>query len=161
MPRRRDPNFTTGHLCRFCGQLVPWGTILRIIRVDPDTPGYMLNETAAHTECLRKVLRPEVELTFPRHWGGRAPMPDDDGDIYLPLSPRGRGRDPARQGREGEGAQRAIRPCALCGEAIAPATLVRLRVQKPVGPVKQPQFDEQSLPVHFECLAAVSQTRFG
>ena len=31
MPRRRDPNFTTGHLCRFCGELVPWGTILRLI----------------------------------------------------------------------------------------------------------------------------------
>jgi len=42
MGKRRDPNFTTGHLCRFCGELVPWGTILRIIRVDPDTPPYML-----------------------------------------------------------------------------------------------------------------------
>ena len=41
MPRRRDPNFKTGHLCRFCGELVPWGTILRLIRVDPDTPGFM------------------------------------------------------------------------------------------------------------------------
>ena len=52
MPRKRDPNFTTGHLCRFCGEtgprqsgglpagasLVPWGTILRLIRVDLDTP---------------------------------------------------------------------------------------------------------------------------
>lgn len=161
MGRRRDPNFTTGHLCRFCGQLVPWGTILRIIRVDPDTPGYMLNETACHTECLAKLLRPEVELTFPRHWGGRVPYLDDDEDIYLPLSPGGRGRDPARQGREGEGEQRTIRPCALCGKAIAPANLVRLRVQRPVGPVKQPEFDEQSLPVHFDCLAAVSTMRFG
>ena len=71
MPRRRDPNFITGHLCRFCGQLVPWGTILRIIRT------------------------------------------------------------------------------------------VRLRVQRPTGPVKAPQFDEQSLPVHFECLAAVSTMRLG
>jgi hypothetical protein len=153
MPRRRDPNFTTGHLCRFCGQLVPWGTILRIIRVDPDTPGYMLNETACHADCLRGVLRPGVELTFHRHWNGRAPMLDDDADIFLALSPGGRGL--------GEGAQREIQPCALCGKAIAPATLVRLRVQKPVGPVKQPQFDEQSLPVHFECLAAVSTMRFG
>jgi argininosuccinate lyase len=24
MPRRRDPNFITGHLCRFCGELVLW-----------------------------------------------------------------------------------------------------------------------------------------
>ena len=63
MPRTRDPNFVTGHLCRFCGKLVPWGAILRLIRVDPDTPGYMLNESACHTDCLRKLLRPEVELT--------------------------------------------------------------------------------------------------
>jgi hypothetical protein len=67
MPRTRDPNFTTGHLCRFCGQLIPWGTILRIIRTDPATPAYMLNETAAHTDCLRQLLRPEIPLTFPRH----------------------------------------------------------------------------------------------
>jgi hypothetical protein len=26
-PDGRDPNFTTGVTCRFCGQLVPWGTI--------------------------------------------------------------------------------------------------------------------------------------
>ena len=135
MPRR-DPNFTTGHLCRFCGQLVPWGTILRLIRVDPDTPGYMLNESACHTECLRAVLRPEVELTFHRHWDGRKPMLDDDADI------------------DGK-------PCAMCGKRIAPAALVRLRVQKPVGPIRQAHFDEQSLAFHFECLASVSQTRFG
>ena len=162
MPRRRDPNFTTGHLCRFCGQLVPWGTILRIIRVDPDTPGFMLSETACHTKCLAKLLRPGVELTFPRHWPGRAPMPDDDEDIFLDVPSPLQGRRKAGAQREqGEGEQREIRPCALCGKAIAPAALVRLRVQKPVGPVKQPQFDEQSLPLHFDCLAAVSQTRFG
>jgi hypothetical protein len=34
MPRRRDPNFITGHLCRFCGKLVQWGTILSLIPVD-------------------------------------------------------------------------------------------------------------------------------
>jgi hypothetical protein len=49
----------------------------------------------------------------------------------------------------------------MCAKEIAPAELVRLRVQKPVGPVKQPTFDEQTLPFHFECLASVSQTRFG
>ena len=65
MPRRRDPNFTTGHLCRFCGELVPWGTILRLIRVDPDTPPFMLSESACHTECLRGVLRPEVRAHLP------------------------------------------------------------------------------------------------
>jgi hypothetical protein len=136
MPRRRDPNFTTGHLCRFCGEPVPWGSILRLIRVDPDTPGFMLNESACHTECLRDVLRPEVALTFHRHWNGRAPMLDDDADI------------------DGK-------PCAMCTKPIARADLVRLRVQKPAGPVKQPEFDEQTLPLHAACLAAVSTMRLG
>jgi len=134
MPRTRDPNFTTGVTCRFCGKLVEWGTILRVIRVDPDTPGFVLQESACHTECLRGVLRPEVPLNFHRHWNGRAPMPGDDSDI------------------DGK-------PCAMCARDIAPADLVRLRVQKPAGPVKKPEFDELSLPVHFECLAAVSTSR--
>ena len=134
MPRRRDPKFTTGHLCRFCGGLVPWGTILRLIRVDPGTPGFMLNESACHTECLRRHLRPEVPLTFHRHWNGRAPMPDDSADV-------------------------GGRPCAMCGRDIAPADLVRLRVQRPAGTVKAPEFDEQTLPLHFDCLAAVSTSR--
>ena len=134
MPRRRDPSFTTGHLCRFCGELVPWGTILRLIRVDPDTPPYVLQESAAHTECLKRVLHPGAELTFHRHWSGRAPLLDDDADV------------------DGK-------PCAMCAKAIAPAELVRLRVQRPTGPVKKPEFDEQTLPVHFECLAAVSTSR--
>jgi hypothetical protein len=136
MPRRRDPNFITGHLCRFCGELVPWGTILRLLRVDPDQPGFMQKETACHTECLRGVLRDAVALTFYRHWNGRAPLLDDDADV-------------------------AGRPCAMCGRDIAPDQLVRLRVQKPVGPVKRPEFDEQTLPLHCDCLAAVSTTRFG
>ena len=134
MPRRRDPNYKTGHLCRFCGQLVPWGTILRLIRVDPDTPAFMLSESACHTECLRGRLQPDVPLTFHRHWNGRAPMPDDDADI------------------DGK-------PCAMCAQPIAPADLVRIRVQKPVGPVKQPTFDEFSFPVHFDCLAKVSTSK--
>jgi hypothetical protein len=33
MPRRRDPNLKLGHLCRFCGALVPWGEILRLPRI--------------------------------------------------------------------------------------------------------------------------------
>ena len=134
MPGRRDPSFTTGHLCRFCGQLVPWGSILRLIRVDPDTPGFMLQESACHVDCLREVLRPEVSLTFHRHWNGKAPLPDDSGDI------------------DGK-------PCAMCARPIAPAKLVRLRVQKPAGTVKAPEFDEQTLPLHFDCLAAVSSTK--
>ena len=155
MPRRRDPKFTTGHLCRFCGQLVEWGEILRLIRVDPDTPGFMLSESACHTLCLHEVLRPEVALTFHRHWNGKAPLPDDDDDIFLALSPGGRGKAGA-QPQQGEG---EIRPCAMCARDIAAPDLVRLRVQRPAGPVKKPEFDEQTLPVHFACLAAVSTGR--
>jgi hypothetical protein len=161
MPRRRDPNFTTGHLCRFCGQLVPWGTILRLIRVDPDTPGFMLQESACHTDCLRGLLHAQVELTFHRHWDGKPPLPDDDADIYVALSPRGRGLGEGARRPRDEGAQPAIRPCALCARAIAPANLVRLRVQRPAGTVRKPEFDEQTLPVHAECLAKVSGSRFG
>jgi len=134
MPRTRDPNFHTGHLCRFCGELVAWGTILRLIRVDPDTPPYVLQESACHTKCLERLLRPEAPLTLHRHWNGRAPMLDDSADI------------------DGQ-------PCAMCATPVAPADLVRLRVQKPAGPVKRPEFDEQTLPLHFECLAAVSTSR--
>jgi hypothetical protein len=135
MGRRRDPNLLTPHLCRFCGERIKWGEILRLIRVDPDTPPYALNESACHAGCLDAVLRPAVlPLAFPRHWPGKSPLPDDSADI--------------------DG-----RPCAMCGTAIAPAALVRLRVQRPAGPVKAPEFDEQSLPLHFECLAAVSTSR--
>ena len=109
---------------------------MRLIRVDPDTPGFMLNESACHTECLAHVLCSDVPLTLHRHWNGKAPMPEDNADV--------------------DGM-----PCAMCGKDISAADLVRLRVQKPVGPVKKPQFDEQTLPLHFECLAAVSISRFG
>ena len=132
MGRKRDPNFLTGHLCRFCGELVPWVTILRIIRVDPDTPPYVLQESAAHTGCLESALHPGVERYFHRHWDGKTPFPDDSAEI------------------DGK-------PCAMCAKDIAPPDLVR--VQKPVGPVRKPEFDELSLPVHFDCLAAVSASK--
>ena len=134
MVRRRDPNFKTGHLCRFCGELVSWGTILRLIRVDPDTPPYVVQESACHTECLRRVIHPDVDLTFHRHWNGKAPMLDDDSDV--------------------DG-----RPCAMCAKPIAYADLVRLRAQRPTATIKAPEFDEQTFPIHFECLAAVSTSR--
>ena len=169
MPRHRDPHFTTGHLCRFCGKLVPWGAILRLIRVDPDTPGFMLSESACHTECLRALLRPEVALTFHRHWNGKAPMPDDDADIFLPLdgggqegvtpAPRSTSAGTPPQPSPSRGGGKSVRPCAMCARAIAAPDLVRLRVQRPAGPVRKPEFDEQTLPVHFECLAAVSTSR--
>src|SRR5687768_92412 len=60
---RRDPELLSQYLCRFCGERIKWGAILRLIRVDPDTPPYQLSESACHTECLRQVLRPEVALT--------------------------------------------------------------------------------------------------
>ena len=150
MGKRRDPNFTTGHLCRFCGQLVPWGTILRVIRTDRNTPAFMLSESACHTECLKKHLRPGVELTLPRHWNGKAPYLDDDDDIFL--------SSPAQAGAQPE---RKIHPCAMCGKAISADDLVRLRIQKPTGPVKRAAFDEQSLPVHAACLASVSTMKLG
>jgi hypothetical protein len=49
--------------------------------------------------------------------------------------------------------------CARCAKAIAPEDLIRLRVQRPTGTVKAPEFDEQTLPLHFDCLAAVSTSR--
>jgi hypothetical protein len=134
MGRRRDPAMLTQHLCRFCGARIRWGEILRLIRVDPDTPLFMLSESACHVACLAAALRDDVALAFPRHWPGKGPLPDDSADI--------------------DG-----RPCAICARAIAPAQLVRLRVQRPTGTVKAPEFDEQSLPLHADCLAAASAPR--
>ena len=134
MGRRRDPATLTQHVCRFCGQRIAWGEILRLLRVDPDTPDYALNQSACHHACLAAVLRPGLALTFARHWPGKVALPDDSADI------------------DGQ-------PCAMCGQAIAPAELVRLRCQRPTGPVKAPAFDEQSLPLHFDCLAAVSTSK--
>jgi len=109
---------------------------LRLLRVDPDQPPFMQKESACHAACLAGLLRPGLEMGFQRHWNGKAPLLDDDDDIA--------GQD-----------------CAFCARPIAPAALVRLRVQKPVGPVRKTNFDEQTLPLHFDCLAAVSNTRFG
>jgi hypothetical protein len=36
---RRDPDLLSQYLCRFCGARIAWGVILRVLRVDPDTPG--------------------------------------------------------------------------------------------------------------------------
>ena len=49
--------------------------------------------------------------------------------------------------------------CGICGLAIAPETLVRLRIQRPAGTVKAPEFDEQSVALHFKCLGAASNSR--
>ena len=134
MGRRRDPNLLTGYLCRFCGERIRWGVILRLLRTDPGQPPFMQNENYAHHDCLRAVLRPQVELTFSRHWMGRAPMPDDSADIIG-------------------------QPCGICGQDVAPEVLVQLRIQRPAGTVKAPEFDEQSVPLHFDCLAEVSTSR--
>ena len=134
MPLRRDPNFLTGHLCRFCGQPVPWGEMLRLLRVDPETPPYMTDESACHADCLARVLPPAAPLTLHRHWNGKRPLLDDSADV------------------DGQ-------PCAMCGRAIAAPDLVRLRVQRPAGTVKAPEFDEQTLPLHADCLAAVSNSK--
>ena len=134
MPRRRDPNLKLGHLCRFCGALVPWGEILRLLRVDPDQPPFMQKESACHAACLAALLRPGLALGLRRHWNGRAPLLDDDADV------------------DGQ-------PCAISAKPVLPETVVRLRVQRPAGTVKAPEFDEQTLPLHFDCLASVSTSR--
>lgn len=136
MPRTRDPNLLTGYLCRFCGERIAWGVILRLLRVDPNTPGYILNESYCHISCLEGHPRTGVQLTLHRHWNGHVPYLDDNADV-------------------------SGRPCAICGSEIIADQLVRLRAQRPIGPVKRPEFEEQTLPLHFECLAAVSNTRFG
>ena len=134
MPRRRDPNLTTGHLCRFCGAPIPWGQILRLLRVDPDQPLFMQKESACHAACLGAMMRPGLELNLHRHWNGKAPLLDDDADVL-------------------------DQDCAICARPIAPTALVRLRVQRPAGTVKAPEFDEQTLPLHHDCLAEVSTSR--
>jgi hypothetical protein len=91
-----------------------------------------LDENPLRQPCGLPPPRPGED--FHRHWAGKGPLPDDGADI--------------------DG-----RPCAICAQAIAPADLVRLRLQRPAGTVKKPEFDEQSLPFHFECLAAVSSSR--
>ena len=75
-----------------------------------------------------------MKLTLHRHWAGKAPLLNDSADW------------------DGQ-------PCAMCARDIAPADLVRLRVQRPAGTVKAPEFDEQTLPLHFDCLAAVSTSK--
>ena len=70
----------------------------------------MLSESACHTDACEACCAPSVALTFHRHWNGKAPLLDDSADV------------------DGQ-------PCAMCGEDIEPEVLVRLRVQKPVGPV--------------------------
>jgi hypothetical protein len=108
--------------------------ILRLLRVDPDQPPFMQKESACHHDCLRAVLRPELPLTFHRHWNGKAPLLDDGVDI------------------DGQA-------CGICGLAMDPETLVRLRIQRPAGTVKAPEFDEQSVALHFECLGATGNSR--
>ena len=113
---------------------MPWGEILRLLRVDPDQPPFLQKESACHARCLEALLRPGLALTFHRHWPGRSPLPGDDDDVL--------GKD-----------------CAFCARPVAPAALVRLRVQRPAGTVRAPEFDEQTLPLHADCLAKVSTSK--
>lgn len=130
MARRRDPERLTAYLCRFCGEGIRWGTIVRVLRYDPGQPTYLQVETACHLGCLERVVRPEVALTFPEATRGGGPAPAEAPDA-----------------------------CALCGEATDPAERVVLRAQRPTGTVKVPAFDEQVLAAHAACLADVSLTK--
>ena len=131
----------TAYLCRFCGERIVWGEIVRILRTDPGQPGWQLNESYAHFACLRAAIRPEIALTFHRHWNGKRPLPDDSADLIDPA-------DPER-----------VEECARCARPMTPAKRVHLRLQRPAGTVKAPEFDEQSLAMHFDCLAEVSTSR--
>jgi hypothetical protein len=129
MGRRRDPKLLSQYLCAFCGQQVVWGELLRILRTDPGQPAYQGWEFYAHKSCARAAMRKEVPLALARHWDGKPPLPDDSHQI------------------DGQ-------PCGICAGAIAPPDLTRLRIQHLAGPVKRPEFDEESVPVHTACLRA-------
>jgi hypothetical protein len=122
MGRRRDPAMLTQHLCRFCGARIRWGEILRLIRVDPDTPLFMLSESACHLACLAAALRDDVALAFPRRWPGTGPLPDDSADI--------------------DG-----RPCAICARAIAwHGQGARIRRAEPSAPRRLPGGGKHAAP---------------
>ena len=129
MPRGRDPELVSQYACRFCGEQIKWGVLLRILRTDQGQPEWMGSESYAHSECLRQVLRAEVPLTLHRHWNGKHPMPDDSADT-------------------------AGQPCAICGAAFS-GDATHLRVQHGKGPVRAPEFDEQSILVHPACLGDI------
>jgi len=57
---RRDPNLLSQYLCRFCGERIAWGVILRVLRVDPDALGYQLNESYCDTACLAHGSMPRL-----------------------------------------------------------------------------------------------------
>ena len=94
------PDLLSQYLCRVCGERIRWA-ILRVLRVDPDTPGFMPNESYCHESCLSGVVRPAVELAFHRHWAGRVPVPDDsadiDGNLVILLDFRGAFHFPTRR----------------------------------------------------------------
>ena len=129
MFRRRDPDLLSQYLCFICMERIVWGEILRIMRTDPGQPDYQGWEMYSHKDCLRGVLHPEVPLAMARHWHHKEPVPDDAYQI------------------DGQ-------PCGICAGEIAPDGLTRLRIQDPVGTVRSPSFDEQSVPVHTNCLRA-------
>ena len=82
----------------------------------------------------RALLRPEVALTFHRHWNGRAPLLDDDADVLG-------------------------KPCAMCAQghrARRPRPPPRSEAR---GARESAEFDEQTVPLHSDCLAAVSTSR--
>lgn len=128
---RRNPELLSQYICSFCGERIKWGAILRIMRTDPGQPAYMGWELYGHHACVRAALRPEVPMAMVRHWDGKKPMPDDSNEI------------------DGK-------PCGMCGEGIAATDLTRLRLQEPMGLVKRPEFDEESVPVHTRCLQAAT-----
>jgi len=131
MPRRRDPALLSQYTCRFCREQIVWGELLRLLRTDPGQAAWMQKESYAHHACLRAALRPHVPLAFVRHWNGKHPIPDDRADM-------------------------AGQPCGLCGGAVAEPERTVLRVQRLNGPVKAPEFDEESVALHGTCLGGIA-----
>src|SRR4051812_47246282 len=84
MPRRRDPNFKTGHLCRFCGALISWGEILRLIRVDPDQPPYTSDDSKIAAHQMERAAMPPGMAADVR--GTSAPALGRPLDPFLPAA---------------------------------------------------------------------------
>lgn len=131
---RRDPELPSQYLCRICNSRIAWGVIVRVLRTDPGQPAHEMRENYLHLDCARQAFVPRVPLAFARHWGGAMPLPDDSAEL-------------------------AGQACGLCDKPIPAGQLTRLRLQRPMGRVRAPEFDEESVAVHRGCLDSIAGPR--
>ena len=134
MPRRRDPDLLTYYICSFCGERIKWGEILRVMRRELLQPAFEGRESYAHHSCMRAAMQDSVALAFNREWPHTIQWPDDAAEV--------RGK-----------------PCGMCGGRIMPHQKIKLRIQRPIGTVKQPSFMEESVAVHSVCWRASHGSR--